>query len=206
MTYTSLDAQLDRAVNILREGGLVAIPTDTVYGLAALPSSDDAVRRLFKAKRRHPGQATPILISAPQDLAALVSEVPKTARALMAAFWPGQLTVVLPKAQRFRSLASPGTTVGVRVPDNEVPRRLVELLGSPITGTSANIAGGAEPLTSDDVSRQLGSSVDMVIDGGRCPGTPSTVVDCTVDPPRIVRLGAISREELIRAAGARFAE
>ncbi len=197
---------LERAVEVLRRGGLVAYPTDTVYGLAARVSDGAAVERLFEAKKRSPDQAAPLLIASPADLATVVDEVPEVARRLIAAFWPGPLTIVLRKAPSFHSRAVPGDTVGLRVPDHPVPRELVRLLGEPITGTSANRAGGPEPLTAEDVRAQLGDAVDLVIDGGRCPGgTPSTVVDCTTKPPRIVREGAVSREELVRAAGVKFA-
>ena len=193
---------IERAAEVLRRGGLVAYPTDTVYGLAALPSNDEAVEKLFAAKQRPLNQSTPLLIASPHDLALVASEVPPAARRLIGHFWPGQLTIVLPKAPAFHSLAVAGETVGLRVPDHEVPRALVQLLGSPITGTSANVAGGPEPLTADDVRAQLGDAVDLIIDGGPCPGArPSTVIDCTVEPPRIVRAGAITREELVRAAG-----
>ena len=196
---------LERAVEALRRGGLVAYPTDTVYGLAALPTDDEAVRRLFEAKKRPLDQSTPLLIASPADLALVAGEVPEVARRLMHAFWPGALTIVLPKALRFHSKAIVGDSVGVRVPDHPVPRELVRLLGAPITGTSANVSGEPEPVTADDVRAQLGDAVDLVIDGGRCAGgRPSTVVDCTVAPPRIVREGAISREELVRAAGPQF--
>lgn len=201
---TADPAAIDRALDILHRGGLVAYPTDTVYGLAALPTDDKAVRRLFEAKRRPLDQATPLLIASPADLRALVAEVPEVAQRLIAAFWPGALTIVLPKASSFRSLAV-GETVGLRVPDHPVPRELVRRLGAPITGTSANASGAPEPLTAQDARAQLGDAVALIIDGGRCPGgRPSTVVDCTVVPPRIVREGAISREELVRAAGVRF--
>jgi L-threonylcarbamoyladenylate synthase len=196
---------IEQAVEILRRGGLVAYPTDTVYGLAARPSDDEAVERLFTVKRRRPDQSTPLLVASPADLARVVEDVPEVARALIGAFWPGGLTIVLRKAASFHSRAVVGETVGLRVPDHAVPRELVSLLGEPVTGTSANVAGGPEPLTADDVRAQLGDGVDLIIDGGRCPGgTPSTVVDCTTEPPRIVRAGAVSREELVRAAGAQF--
>jgi L-threonylcarbamoyladenylate synthase len=198
-------ALIERAVEVLRRGGLVAYPTDTVYGLAARPSDDQAVERLFAVKRRRPDQSTPLLIASPADLARIVEDVPQVARDLIRAFWPGGLTIVLRKAPSFQSRAVVGDTVGLRVPDHPVPRELVRLLGEPITGTSANIAGGPEPLTADDVRAQLVEGVDLVIDGGRCPGgTPSTVVDCTTEPPRVVREGAVSREELVRAAGVQF--
>lgn len=199
-------ATLERATELLRRGGLVAYPTDTVYGLAADPWNDEAVGKLFEAKGRKPEQSVPLLFASPQDLAYVVADVPDVALGLLREFWPGPLTIVLLKAQRFRSRAVVGETVAVRVPDHPVPRELARLLGGPITGTSANLTGGPEPLTADDVRSQLGDRVDLIIDGGRCPGgTPSTVVDCTMAPPRIVREGAISREELRRATGTEFA-
>ena len=199
-------ATLERAADILRHGGLVAYPTDTVYGLAADPRNDEAVRKLFEAKGREPEQSVPLLFASPQDLAYVVADVPDVALVLLREFWPGPLTIVLPKAQRFRSRAVVGETVAVRVPDHPVPRELARLLGGPITGTSANLTGGPEPLTADDVRSQLGDRVDLIIDGGPCPGgTPSTVVDCTVEPPRLRREGAISRDELRRATGIEFA-
>ena len=191
-------ALVQRAVDILRGGGLVAYPTDTVYGLAALPGNEQAVARLFEAKRRNPGQPTPLLIASQVMVPAIAASVSSEAQTLMAAFWPGALTIVLAKAQTFRSLAV-GETVGLRVPNHPLPRELSRLLGSPITGTSANIAGGPEPLPASDVRAQLGDAVDLVIDGGRCRGgRPSTVVDCTESPPHIVRQGAISEAELLR--------
>ena len=197
-------ALLKRAVGILRDGGLVAYPTDTVYGLAVLPTDERAVRRLFEAKKRELDKAVPLLIASPGDLASVASDVPEVARKLIDAFWPGALTLVLRKAEGFRSLAV-GETVAVRVPDHPVPRELARLLGAPITGTSANVSGGAEALSAKEVRVQLGDAVDLIIDGGRCPGgRPSTVVDCTSGAPRIVRAGAISREELKRKTGLEF--
>jgi len=195
-----------RAVAVLRGGGLVAYPTDTVYGLAADATNDAAVERLFAAKQRRADQSMPLLIASPHELAQVAAEVPEVAERLIAAFWPGGLTIVLRKAASFHSRAIIGETVGLRVPDHAAPRELVRLLGGPITGTSANLAGGPQPLTADDVRGQLGDAVDLVIDGGRCAGErPSTVVDCSASPPRIVREGAITREELVRAAGMQFA-
>lgn len=199
---SSVDRELvERAAGVLRRGGLVAYPTDTVYGLAALPGDDQAVRRLFAAKRRPVDKATPLLIESEADVALVADEVSPTARRLMAAFWPGALTIVLRKASGFRSLAV-GETVAVRVPDHPVPRELCRLVRGPITSTSANVSGGPEALTAAEVRAQLGDAVDLVIDGGRCPGgTPSTVVDCTVTPPRILREGAISRREIEQVTG-----
>ncbi len=192
---------LKRAADILRGGGLVAYPTDTLYGLAAKPTDARAVERLFEAKQRPPDRAVPLLIASPADLALVAREIPDLAGRMMGSFWPGALTIVLRTAPGFHS-AAVGATVAVRVPDHHVPRELARLLGEPITGTSANVSGGPEPLTADDVRSQLGDAVDLVIDSGRCPGgQPSTVVDVTVQPPRVVREGAISRGEIERAAG-----
>ena len=114
---------VQRAVDILRGGGLVAYPTDTVYGLAALPDNDQAVARLFEAKRRDPGQPTPLLIASPEMAPAIAGEVSDAALALMATFWPGALTIILAKAQTFHSIAVEAT-VGLRVPDHPLPREL----------------------------------------------------------------------------------
>ena len=197
-------ALTQRAADLLRAGGLVAYPTDTVYGLAALPTDDLAVRRLFEAKKRPADRAVPLLIASADDLALLADDVPEVARRLIASFWPGALTLVLRKAASFHSPAV-GETVAARVPGHPVPRELARLLGAPITGTSANVSGGPEALSADEVRSQLGEAVDLVIDGGRCPGGgASTVLDCTQRPPRLVRAGAISLEALESAAGTKI--
>ena len=205
MTIVPADSpSLERAARVLRAGGLVAYPTDTLYGLAALPANDEAVRSLFEAKSRPLDQPLPLLIASTADVPSVAESTPSVASRLMAEFWPGALTVVLRKAQSFHSIAV-GDTVALRVPAHDAPRALARLLSSPITGTSANVSGGPDPLTAEEVRSQLGERVELIIDGGRCPGGgPSTVVDCTVDPPRILRDGAIDREALVRAAGVAF--
>ena len=196
---------LQRAAGILRAGGLVAYPTDTVYGLAADPTNASALDKLSEAKKRDPSQPLPHLIANTEMAASVAAGVPPLAGDLMQAFWPGGLTIILHKAQSAASTSSAGT-IGLRVPDHAVPRALSRLLGGPITGTSANIAGGPEPLSADDVRRVLGDAVDLIIDGGRCRGDrPSTVIDCTRDPPRILRAGAVSVQEIERALGRKVA-
>ena len=196
---------LQQAARILRDGGLVAYPTDTVYGLAADPANAEAVGKLSEAKNRDPSQPMPHLIANTEMAASVAAEVSSAARDLMRAFWPGGLTIILHKAQSSASGAAAGT-IGLRVPDHPVPRELSRLLGGPIMGTSANIAGGPEPLSADDVRRALGDAVDLIIDGGPCHGDrPSTVIDCTKEPPKIVRLGAISREEIEDVLGRKVA-
>ncbi len=192
---------LQKAAGILRDGGLVAYPTDTVYGLAADPTTAEAVGKLSEAKNRDPSQPMPHLLANTEMASSVATEVSLAARDLMRAFWPGGLTIILHKAQSYTSAAT-GATIGLRVPDHAVPRELSRLLGGPITGTSANIAGGPEPLSADDVRGILGDAVDLVIDGGPCRGDrPSTVIDCAIDPPKILRLGAVSREEIERVWG-----
>lgn len=206
MTQHRDRVQIERAVAALRRGGLVAYPTDTVYGLAARASDDRAVEKLFEAKSRPRDQYLPLLIPSMDHVSMLVHNLPGSARRLMRAFWPGALTIVLRKSDGFHSNAV-GDTVGVRVPDHDIPRELARLLGEPITGTSANVSGEPEALTAGDVRSQLGQQVDFVIDGGTCEGGgPSTVIDCTVDPPRIVREGALGREEIERMSGVTLAE
>jgi L-threonylcarbamoyladenylate synthase len=192
-----------RAVEVLRAGGVVAIPTDTLYGLAACAFDVDAVRRVFEIKGRDPGAALPLLLGDPEDVSLCASSVPAAARRLADRFWPGPLTIVLPRADRVPEAVTGGrSTVALRLPDHPVPRHLARSLGMPITGTSANLSG-AEPVRSAaGVARQLGGMLDMVFDGGTLPeGPPSTVVDLSVSPPRVVRAGAISERELGEVAG-----
>ncbi len=201
-----IDQQLiEQAAGVLRSGGLVAYPTDTVYGLAADPTNAEAVQKLSEAKKRDPNQAMPHLLASAEDVPAVVSEMPSAARRLMREFWPGSLTIILRKAQTYPSAAA-GDTIGLRVPDHPVPRALSRLLGGPITGTSANISGGPEPLSADDVRVFLGDAVELIIDVGPCHGhRPSTVIDCTRDPPTILRPGAVSQEEIERVLGRKVA-
>jgi L-threonylcarbamoyladenylate synthase len=198
------DAVLEGAVHCLLEGGVVAFPTDTLYGLAAAASNDRAVKRLFEVKSRPPDRALPILIESIDDAEVVATDIPSGARILMAAFWPGGLTLVLRRHPRFRSLALVGgETVAVRVPDHPVALELLRRLREPMTGTSANLSGLPGPRTAEEVHRQLGHRVDLIVDGGPCPGgIESTVIDCTVDPPRLLREGAVPAERVTAALSA----
>lgn len=187
------------AVEILRDGGVVAFPTDTVYGLAADARLPDAVAELYIVKRRAPDKFIPILIADEADLRAFVSDVPEPARRLMEAFWPGGLTLVLPIAPGVPAIISPGPGIAVRMPNHPVPLELIRRLGAPLATTSANISGMESPSTAQEVFEQLGRRVDLILDGGPTPGPiPSTIVDFTVLPPRLVRAGALAASEIRR--------
>jgi L-threonylcarbamoyladenylate synthase len=192
---------LPRALEILRGGGLVAFPTDTVYGVGALAFNAAAVNSIYSAKGRSTEKAIPILIGDPDDLARVTLEVPEIAAKLAACFWPGPLTLVVPKHPDLPESVSSTPTVGVRVPDHPVARALLRLAG-PMAVTSANLSGQASPCTADEVLAQLGGRISLILDGGKTPGgVPSTVVNCIGAEPVVLRAGPISREEIMTILG-----
>jgi len=193
---------VEEAVRILREGGLVCYPTDTVYGIGSAAGDDAAVRRLFAVKGRSPDKALPLLL-ADASQAGWVAEVTPLGKALAARFWPGALTIVMRKEASYRSAAlARGETAALRVPDHDVVRAIVQALGEPVTGTSANRAGAPPPISAAEVAFQMGEMVDLVIDGGPCRSRmESTVVDITREPFEVLREGPVSREEIAEAAG-----
>lgn len=189
------------AARLLQQGEIICYPTDTVYGIGAAATNDAAVRRLYAVKGRPLSKPLPLLI-ANSASASFVAEVTPLAHTLMNRFWPGALTIVMRRQPGFRSLAlAGGDTVALRVPDHDLVRDIIRLLGEPITGTSANRSGARPPVAASEVALQLGDMVALVIDGGRAPGgVESTVVDIT-DTPAIVREGAVSRHEIEQALG-----
>jgi L-threonylcarbamoyladenylate synthase len=190
-------AALDLAVETLAAGGVVAFPTDTVYGIGADARRPAAVAELYIIKRRPPDKAIPLLVASLDDALPFVSEVPEAARALITAFWPGALTLVLPIAGGVPPIISAGPGIAVRMPDHPVPLALIRRLGAPLASTSANLSGAPAPLDAGAVAEQLGRRVDLILDGGRAPGgQASTVVDLSVQPARLLRLGPISAEHL----------
>ena len=185
-------SSLNRAAELLCAGQLVAFPTDTVYGVGAPVFDAEAVASIYIAKERPPGKAIPVLIADVFDLSRIALSVPDAARALMARFWPGGLTLVLPKRPEVPEIVSRDETVAVRIPDLDLTRTLMRLTG-PIAATSANRSEQPSPVTAADVMTQLGGRIAAVLDGGACPGgVPSTVVDCVAWPPRVLRQGALT--------------
>ena len=200
------DGDLTRAaaVELLRAGGIVAVPTDTVYGIAADLALPDAIERLFAAKRRPPEKAVAVLL-ADVDQAGAIGIMGPAARVLGERFWPGGLTLVLPVrpgARLPRVLAAGSPTIGVRVPDHPAPRALARALG-PLPTTSANVSGERDARDAREVADRLGHALALVIDGGPIHGGPaSTVVDCTGDLPAILREGAIPSADIAAALDA----
>ena len=189
---------LSAAVRCLRKGGVVAIPTETLYGLAADALNRDAIERVFAIKERPEGLALPVLLADFEQLSSVVGDVPQPAKILAEAYWPGPLTLVLRRADGLPPrLTAGGPTVAVRVPAHPIPRELAQLLGRPITGTSANISGAPDPRTLDALRAQVGDRVDYLISSGPVPaGTASTIVDLTGETPRLLREGVIPFENI----------
>ncbi len=188
-----------RAIDALAFGQVVVFPTDTVYGIGCRIDDEQAVRRLFEIKQRPSTNPVPVLLASADQLAEYAQAVPKAARQLIERFWPGPLTIVVYRSARVPALvAGGGETVAVRVPNHPLPRALVQTLGVPIVGTSANSHGMPAPVTAQQVIYDLGDRVDLVLDGGRTLlGVESTVVDVTGPAPRIVRVGAIPAEVVL---------
>jgi len=187
------DHVLREAARVLRRGGLVAFPTETFYGLGAAALDPVAVGRVYAIKGRPTSMPLLVLLDAPSRLAQIVDDVPACAWTLIERHWPGPLTLVFRAAAHVPSALTAGTgTIGVRVPSHEVPRALITHLALPVTAPSANPTGAEPPTTADAVLAYFGDRVDLVLDAGpTAGGAPSTVLDVTVDPPRVLRHGAI---------------
>ncbi|MGZ4794621.1 MAG: L-threonylcarbamoyladenylate synthase [Acidimicrobiia bacterium] len=195
---------VERAAMTLRRGGLVAFPTETVYGLGADATNDDALRRLFVVKGRPASHPLIVHLGATAALDEWAGSVPDVARALAARFWPGPLTLVLAAGPAVSRVATGGLdTVGLRVPAHPLALALLDAFGGAIAAPSANRFGRVSPTTADAVRRDLGNDVDLVLDGGPCAvGVESTIVDCTTDEVRVLRLGGVTLEMLAAVLGA----
>ncbi|HEX5479125.1 MAG TPA: L-threonylcarbamoyladenylate synthase [Dehalococcoidia bacterium] len=191
--------QYRRAMEVLRDGGVVALPTDTVFGLAAVATDRAAVQRVLDIKGRDAANPMPLFVGSVEQ-AALVAQITAPARVLAARFWPGALTIVVPKRPEFDTAAVSGETVGLRVPADPVLREMAAQLG-PLTGTSANRSGAPAARTAAEARAALNGDVDLIVDASLpATGVASTVVDCTdEDAVRIVREGAVARADIERA-------
>lgn len=194
---------LTHALDLLQRGEVIAIPTDTVYGVAADGFNADAIEKLFIAKDRPPSKAIMLLVGDYTDLEKAASYVSPTAQQLAERFWPGGLTLVVPARDELPSnLCADTRTIGVRLPASDLVRNLVRAFGRPIAATSANRSGGTNPRTAQDVLNDLDGRIALVLDGGATPGNvASTVLDCTTEPPRVLRAGAIAVDEIERVLG-----
>lgn len=194
---------LDRAVAALRDGGLVAIPTETVYGLAADALDSDAVERIFRAKGRPASNPLIVHVCDAAMARSLAASWPAAAEAIATQLWPGPVTVVVQRGREVPHVVTAGgATVALRCPDHPIARRLIALFGRPLAAPSANRSERVSPTTAHHVLEGLGNRIDLILDGGPCrQGIESTVVDCTVNPPRILRPGPVSRERLEEVIG-----
>jgi L-threonylcarbamoyladenylate synthase len=194
----------ETAVEVLRSGGVVALPTDTVYGIAVALDTPRGIERLFEVKRRPPERGIMLLLDDAVQ-AARIGVLTPGAGALADEGWPGGLTVVVPQRSDVRlpaALTGGQTTIGLRVPDHAAPRALAREVG-PLPTTSANVSGLPEARDAGEIMRQLGDAIDLVLDGGPAHGGPaSTVVDCTGERPRILRVGALSLDWVARVLDA----
>jgi L-threonylcarbamoyladenylate synthase len=200
LSVDALTPQADiirQAGEALKLGGLVAFPTDTLYALGANALDAEAVERVFTIKGRHHGKPLSVLVNS-VEAAARLGELPDGVGVLMESFWPGPLTVVVRAAGTLPAVLTAATgTVGLRMPAGPVAQALLAAFGGPIIGTSANKTGGPDPAEAKTVQRAIGGQIDLILDGGRVAlGVPSTVIDCTQVPARVLREGAVSKAKL----------
>jgi L-threonylcarbamoyladenylate synthase len=192
-------SQISRALEVLQRGGIVAFPTDTVYGLGALAFNNAAIESIYTAKDRPLEKAIPILIGDLSDLDKVGFDIPDMALRFASRFMPGPLTCVVPKKPTLPRAVSATSTVAVRIPNHPDALALLRAAG-PMAVTSANTSGSPNPLTARDVYDQLNGRIPLILDGGKTPGgIPSTLVDCTGEKPVILREGPITLENLISA-------
>jgi L-threonylcarbamoyladenylate synthase len=189
---------LQEAAKWIINGGLVALPTDTLYGLAVDPFQPAAVSRLLTVKGRQAGHALPLMAADVQQITTSLGPLSGVGARLANRFWPGPLTLLLPAPGRLaREIAAGTGRVGVRVPASAVARAICRAAGIPVTSTSANVSGQPATALPEEVERTLGAAVDLLIDAGPTPGgAPSTIVDVTEERPRLVRAGAIPWDEI----------
>lgn len=187
---------ISKAKSALEHSGVIVIPTDTVYGISVAYNNAAAIDKIYAIKQRSKEKALPILIGSVHQLALVASTIPTAAQRLIEAFWPGALTVILPKRKDLPANLSEYATIGVRMPDFVFTQELLRICG-PLATTSANLSGGPNPASVEEVTAQLQQGVDLYLDGGQTAGDiPSTVVDCSGEEIRIFREGLISSKRI----------
>ena len=197
---------INSAAAIVSRGGVIAYPTETIYGLGADATNERAIRRVFEIKGRDFANPVSVIIGDPQDVYPLVRKVTDTAQKLMDAFWPGPLTIVFESADGVLPLITANTgKIGIRLTSHEVARQIAAKTGKPLTATSANLSGAPECANASDVATQLGDKIDAIINLGNTSGTKgSTIIDVTCAPLAILREGAISRKTIEKYLNASF--
>jgi len=192
------EVKIKETISILKGGGVIVYPTETLYGLGALATDREAVKKIFKIKQRPLGKMLPVIVGS-LNQAQRYFVLSKTDLKLARRFWPGPLTIVLPRHPNIPEAVTPYPTVGVRIPDFEPTRELLRLTG-PLAVSSANRSGNAAPCTARGVEAELGGRIPLILDGGVTPGgMPSTVVDCSQGEPKILRAGPITLEQILNA-------
>jgi len=194
---------IELAIKLLKQGEVIAFPTDTVYGVGVDGLNERAIEKLFAAKDRPRDKAIPFLLASEKDLKQVAREIPKAVHVLAKKFWPGALTLVVPAHKRVpKILIAQGDSVAVRVPNSNVTRALILGLGAPLAATSANISSQSDPQTAEQTAAYLNERIPLILDGGATPGNiPSTVIDLTTEPPTVRRVGSIAPEEIELALG-----
>jgi L-threonylcarbamoyladenylate synthase len=189
---------LTKAVEILANGGIIAYPTETFYGLGADATNEKSIQKIFSIKGRDFKKPISLVIGQPKDIDHLVQNIPEAAQKLMTAFWPGALTIVFQASKNVSPLLTAGSgKIGLRISSHPVAREIVQKLKRPLTATSANLSGAPECVKASEVAEQIGYIIDAIVDLGDTPGTKgSTIIDVTCDPPVILREGTISRKKI----------
>ncbi|MBQ7265106.1 MAG: threonylcarbamoyl-AMP synthase [Firmicutes bacterium] len=196
-------AAIEQAALIINSGGLVAFPTETVYGLGADGLNEEAVKKIYEAKGRPSDNPLILHISSPEEIPPLVKEIPEKAKLLMEAFWPGPMTLIFKKSDKVPLRVSGGLdTVAIRYPENKVARLLIKKSGTPIAAPSANTSGKPSPTRASHVEYDLKWKIDAIVDGGKCKfGLESTIVDVTGDVPCILRPGSVTPDMIKEVVG-----
>ena len=194
---------IKKAVAILSDSGVIAYPTDTLYGIGADFNSERAIQRIVNIKQREWFKGLPVLIADVGDMEKVALNVPPVGIILAETFWPGPLTLIVKAAPHVSDLITGGrNTIALRIPDHPIPIKIIQELGSPIIGTSANMSGMDNILSGKDIKKTFGDKIDYVIESGRVHiGKPSTIIDLTQQRPRILRVGSLSSSHIEKVSG-----